>query len=163
MRIREDTIIKYNCNKSKLKIKPRLINHIGRRRCKVDCFCLRPILFSWGHINSHSKNSALCGNKWKVTKGGTSSSILLKYQTKMISNSKMMLSSTKKTLNKVVVMMKYNKAIMMGRLTRSLLSLMRRANSILRAKLSLSKTKRSRRRFLMPNPDIIIKRRLRTE
>ena len=81
----------------------------------------------------------------------------------MISNSKMMLSSTKKTLNKVVVMMKYNKAIMMGRLMRSLLSLMRRANSILRAKLSLSKTKRSRRRFLMPNPDIIIKRRLRTE
>ena len=81
----------------------------------------------------------------------------------MISNSKMMLSSTKKTLNKVVVMMKYNKAIMMGRLMRSLLSLMRRANSILRAKLSLSKTKRSRRRFSMPNPDIIIKRRLRTE
>ena len=81
----------------------------------------------------------------------------------MISNSKMMLSSTKKTLNKVVVMMKYNKAIMMGRLMWSLLSLMRRANSILRAKLSLSKTKRSRRRFLKPNPDIIIKRRLRTE
>lgn len=65
----------------------------------------------------------------------------------MISNSKMMLSSTKKTLNKVVVMMKYNKAIMMGKLMRSLLSLMRRANSILREKLSLSKTKRSRRRF----------------
>jgi hypothetical protein len=75
----------------------------------------------------------------------------------------MMLSSTKKTLNKVVVMMKYNKATMMGKLMRSLLSLMRRANSILRAKLSLSKTKRSRRRFLKPNPDIIIKRRLRTE
>ena len=81
----------------------------------------------------------------------------------MISNSKMMLSSTKKTLNKVVVMMKYNKATMMGRLMRSLLSLMRRANSILRAKPSLSKTKRSRMRFLKPNPDIIIKRRLRTE
>jgi len=81
----------------------------------------------------------------------------------MISNSKMMLSSTKKTLNKVVVMMKYNKATMMGRLMRSLLSLMRRANSILRAKPSLSKTKRSRRRFSMPNSDIIIKRRLRTE
>lgn len=137
MGIREDTIIKYNCNKSKLKIKHRLINQIVRRRCKVDCLCLRPILFSWGHINLRSKNSALCGNKWKVTKGGTSSSILLKYQTKTISNSKMMLSSTKKKMNKAVVMMKYNKVTMTGRLMRSLMSLIRRVNSILKAKPSL--------------------------